>query len=206
MAFSPTFTTNDSHMNFKHLANTRAESRSRAGLTLVELMIAMAIGGVILATVGSLSLWTGKSFAAMANYTELDAASRNALDVLTREIRQVKGLHSFTDTTNQTELALIDWDSQYLYYRYNKSAKTLTRVKAGEPTTLLRDCTTLKFDLYQRNNVSNTFNQYQVSSGTNMAMTCKVIRINWVCSRKLLPTELLNSESVQTAKIVIRDK
>jgi len=164
----------------------------------------MGVGFIILAIVGSLSLWSGKSFAAMANYMELDNNSRNALDLMTREIREVQGLHSYTDSPNQKELALISPDGQPLYFRYNKPEKTLTRVRGGISETLLRDCTVLNFNLYQRNNVSNTFNQYQVASGTNAALTCKVIQINWVCSRKLLPTELLNSESVQTAKIVIR--
>ena len=181
-------------------------SARRSGMTIVEVMVAMGIGCVILAVVASVSLWSGRSFAAMANYTDLDNASRNALDTMTREIRQVQSLYSFSSNANQIELALLDSDGQPLYYRYNKPAQTLTRVKSGVATTLLRDCVSLNFNLYQRNNVSNTFNQYQVASGTNMIMTTKVIQVNWICSRKLLPTELLNSESVQTAKIVIRDK
>lgn len=173
-------------------------------MTLIEIMVAMAIGGVILAMVGSLALWSVRSFAAMANYAELDALSRNALDNLTREIRQVQGLNTYTTNSVMKELALIDSDGQPLYFRYNKLAKTLTRVKFGQQKVLLRDCSLLDFNLYQRNNVSNTFNQYTVATGTNASLTCKVVQVNWICSRKLLPTELINSESVQTAKIVIR--
>ncbi len=103
--------------------------RAKVGVTLVEMMVAMAIGGIVLAIVGSLSLWSSKSFAAMANYAELDNASRNALDRVTREIRQVQGLNTYTDNANLKELSLVDSDGQPLYFRYNKAAKTLTRVK-----------------------------------------------------------------------------
>ncbi len=191
-------------MDFKPTSTKKSARLKLAGMTLVEIMVAMGIGGVILAVVGSLSLWSGKGFAAMANYAELDAASRNALDQITRDIRQVQGLNTYTDTSTVKELALIDSDGQPLYFRYNKVGKTLTRVKSGESFTLLRDCTMLNFNLYQRNNVSNTFNQYLVATGTNASLTCKVVQIDWICSRRLLPTELINSESVQTAKIVIR--
>jgi prepilin-type N-terminal cleavage/methylation domain-containing protein len=181
-------------------------SRKKAGLTLVEIMVAVGIGSVVLAIVGSLSLWSGRSFAAMANYADLDNASRNALDKITREIRQVRGLNTYFTNSTLKELALVDFDGQPLYFRYNIPQQTLTRVKNGQSETLLRDCTSLNFNLYQRNNVSNTFNQYLVFGGTNASITCKVVQINWVCSRRLLPTILLNSESVQTAKIVIRQR
>jgi prepilin-type N-terminal cleavage/methylation domain-containing protein len=192
-------------MDYNLTSTKNLARRKQAGMTLTELMIATAVSGLILAVVGSLALWSGKSFAAMANYTDLDNASRNALDRMTREIRQVQGLYSYTTNQTQKELALTDSDGQLLYFRYDMVDKTLKRVKVGEPSeTLLKDCTLLDFNLYQRNNVSNTFNQYQVASGTNAQLTCKVIQVNWICSRRLLPTTLLNSESVQTAKIVIR--
>lgn len=191
-------------MDFKRMCIEPARSRSRFAFSLIELLVAVAIGGLVMMVIGILSLWSGRSFAAMANYADLDNASRNALDRMTREIRQVNGLNAYTNTADMKELALIDSDGQPLYYRYNKAAKTLTRVKSGLSETLLRDCSLLEFNLYQRNNVSNTFNQYQVATGTNASLTCKVIQINWVCSRQLFPSELLNSESIQTAKIVIR--
>jgi prepilin-type N-terminal cleavage/methylation domain-containing protein len=191
-------------MDFNLTSTKSALRRRQAAMTLVEIMVAMGIGGIILLIIGSLSLWSSRSFAAMANYAELDAASRNALDSMTREIRQVQGLNTYTTNGVIKELALIDSDGQPLYYRYDQDAQTLTRTKSGNSKVILRDCTLLNFNLYQRNNVSNTFNQYTVATGTNASLTCKVIQINWICSRKLLPTELINSESVQTAKIVIR--
>jgi prepilin-type N-terminal cleavage/methylation domain-containing protein len=172
----------------------------RAGMTLTEVMVAMGAGCVILLVIGSLSLWCGRSFAAMANYADLDNASRNALDRMTRDVRQVDCLLSFA--TNQ--LTFRDFDDQPLQFRFDSSAKTLTRVKAGIPETLLSDCTALEFSIYQRNPKNGTYDQYPVANGD--VTTCKLVQVSWICSRKLLPTDLINSESVQTAKIVIRNQ
>ena len=171
-------------------------------MTLVETLVAMTVGFIILGVIGSLSLWSARSFAAIGNYADLDNASRNALDQLTRDIRQVKGLDSFTTNQSLQQITFIDSDGQPLQFRFRPSEKTLVKVKNGVPTTLLEDCDTLGFTIYQRNNISGTYDQYDVVS--NNMSTCKLVQVTWVCSRKLLPTDLINSESVQTAKIVIR--
>ena len=192
-------------MDFNRTYTKTASLKTKAGFTLVEVMVAMGIGGVLLAVIGSLSLWSGKSFAAMANYTTLEYASRNALDRLTREIRQTDGLRSYTTNGTQKILRLINpADQQNVDVVYDTAAKTLVLKKDGFSSTLLRDCTTLNFTLYTRNTISNSFNEYPYYISSDDPKMCKVIKINWVCEKKLLPTELLNSESVQTAKIVIR--
>lgn len=196
MDFKPTFTSKP------------ACHRRCSGFTLIETLVAMGIGSALLAVICALALWSGKSFAAMANYTDLDNASRNALDKLTREIREVKGLYSYTTNANEKVLLLTANDGQFLKIRYDIAAQKLTRYHVGvdpAPETLLKDCTVMNFHLFQRNTKSNTFNQFPVFTGTNAALTCKVIQMDWICTRKLLPTDLLNSESIQTAKIVIRD-
>ncbi|MDB6039768.1 MAG: hypothetical protein JWM99_3609, partial [Verrucomicrobiales bacterium] len=46
--------------------------RACAGLSLVELMVSIAIGGLLMAALASLLYYSGRSFAAMANYIDLD--------------------------------------------------------------------------------------------------------------------------------------
>ena len=57
---------------------------SRCGTTLLELLVASGIGMAVLLAMMSLSYYTARSFAAMGNYADLDRASRNALDQMTR--------------------------------------------------------------------------------------------------------------------------
>jgi hypothetical protein len=159
------------------------------------MLIAMGIGGILLAAVAALSLYTGRSFAALANYVDLDAASRNALDTMTRDVRQTKFLDSYT--TNN--LVFTDFDDQPLQYVYNKTARTLSRVKGGATKVLLRECDSLSFNIWQRNPVPGSFDLVPTSDPD----LCKAIDVTWLCSRKILGQKV-NTESVQTARIIIR--
>jgi len=172
------------------------KSLRSSAFTLVEMLVAMGVGGLALLAIGTLTLYTGRSFAGLLNYADLDNRSRNALDVMTRDIRQAKWLNSFTSN----KLEFVDWDDKTLAFTYNPTAKTLVRTREGEADqTLLIECDTLRFRIYQRNTVGGTYDLY---SPTNSDL-CKAVDLNWVCSRRILGARL-NTESVQTARIVIR--
>ena len=175
--------------------NTSIDDRRARGFTLVELMVAMAVAALLMMVVGTLALYSGRSFAALANYTDLDHASRNALDTLTRDVRQTQKLSSFQ--TN--ELVFVDSDGQPLTYRYSAADGTFRRIKGGTSQVLLTECDYLKFSIYQRNPIGGTYDQYDAAT----ADTCKLIEVSWICSRQIFGKKV-NTESVQTAKIVIR--
>ena len=59
----------------------------RAGFTILELVIGIAIGLVVLAAVVSFFLFGARSFSSMANYTDLNSKDRLASDTITRDIR-----------------------------------------------------------------------------------------------------------------------
>src|SRR5688500_19446810 len=129
-------------MVFK-ITSTKAGRRRRAGLTLVEFMVALGIGGLVLAGMAGLMFYTGRSFAALANYVDLDAYSRNALDTMSREIRQTRRLVAGTATRLEFE----DFDGATLVYEYNAGPRTLTRSRNGvvDDDPLLRECNFLQF-------------------------------------------------------------
>ena len=70
-----------------------------------------------------------RSFVALSNYNDLDQASRNALDTMSREIRQTRSLTSYA--TNQ--LVFQDFDGAQLTYVWNPSpsVRTLSRIKGA---------------------------------------------------------------------------
>lgn len=158
-------------------------------------MVSIAIGSIILAGVASMVSYTGRSFAAMVNYVDLDRKSRNALDVMTRDIRQTSQLSAYA--TNR--LDFIDSDAGTLSYIYDPSARTLTKSKGGTNTVLLTECDALLFNIFQRNPVAGTYDQYPTATVTN----AKLVQVTWTCSRQIMASRV-NTESVQTAKIVIR--
>ena len=63
-----------------------------SGMSLMEMLVAAAIGSLLLTAVAYLSLYSARSFVALGNYADLDQLSRNALDVMSRDIRQSKSL------------------------------------------------------------------------------------------------------------------
>ncbi len=178
----------------------KLKKRTFSGMTLVEMLVATGIGAVVLTTLASISLFTMRSFAAVANYADLENESRNALDHMTMDIRQTFGLVANTAKELDFEDAP---DHQTLKFIYDPNAQSLMRWKNGNATKLLDHCTDLRFDLFQRNTSNNTYNQYPITSN---AALCKVVQVTWTCKRSLYGSALYNTEVVQTAKIVIRKK
>lgn len=164
-------------------------------MTLVEIMVALAVGSILLVAVAVLGIYGGRSFAGLANYTDLDAKSRNALDRLTRDVRQVNRLTASTATS----LTFEDADGSSLQYVYSPDDRTLVRVKGGVTDVLLTECDNLSFATFQRNPISGSYDQYPTAT----AATTKLINVTWTCSRKILGSTM-NTENVQTAKVVIR--
>ena len=164
-------------------------------MTLIEMAVGLGIASLGVLILASLTSYTARSFAALANYTDLDRMSRNALDTMSQQIRQTRRL---TDgSTNR--LVFEDSDGGTLQFFYDSGSKTLRRSKNGVSKLLLSNCNQLSFAMYQRNPVGGSYEVYPTAT----AATCKLIQLKWTCSRDMLKASA-NTESVQSSKIVIR--
>ena len=176
--------------------------RRSAGWTLAELMVAVVAGLLMLISACGVYIFMLRNLDSMANYEELDRQSRNAIDIMSRDIRQCGALTNYSTSmlvfTNQDGTLLqYSWDStNFLTYTNASTAN-------GGPFggTLLKDCTYLDFRVFQRNPSNSTTMDFWPTTNTALA---KVVLINWICTRTNYIT-LLNSESVQTAKVVMRN-
>lgn len=172
--------------------------RHQQGAGLAELVMAIALATVIVGAVMGLSLYSARSYVAIGNYMDLDRMSRNALDRITREIRQADQLLSFS--TNQ--LVFAHPGGVTITYTYNPNTRTLVRSRTGEPDkVLLTGCDYWIVSRFQRNCVNGN-NQF---TNATDATTSKLITISWKCSRAILGKNV-NTESVQTAQVVIRNQ
>ena len=179
--------------------STRLRSRSRrSGVTLMETMFGVGIGGLVIGAILSFSFYTSRSFAMMYNYAELEKQSRSALDRMGRDVRKASRLTGF----NAHKVTLLDSDSLPLVYEYSPTERTLVRTKIGVSETYLRECDSLNFAIFQRNPIEGTYDQYPASIA---ATNAKVLQVTWKCSRSVIGSKL-NTESLQAAKIVIRNE
>jgi type II secretory pathway pseudopilin PulG len=177
----------------------KGQRRGSAGFTLVEVWISMGLVVLVFATVASFSFYMARSFAGLGNYLDMERSSQTAMDALTRDIRQSYGLASWT----ATEIVLkADTNGTPLTYRYSPDDQTLSRLWNGASDVVLTSVRSLSFSNYQRNPIPGTFDQYALATSPAEA---KLISVTWVRARQLYRSAT-NSESIQTAKIVIRKK
>ena len=176
--------------------------RSRAGWTLVEMLVALFCGMIILASLTAVTVFASRSYLAIANYRDLDNNSRNALDVMSRDIRSMAVVTSYSSSA----ISLSNIDGSTVTFSWNPVDTTFTRTytpAGGTATTstLLTNCTILVFQVYSQ----VPTNSFQFPSTDSNPSETKLIDVSWRCARSILGGAETNSESVQTAKIVIRN-
>ena len=167
-------------------------------MTLVELLIAISLGGVLLGSLASLTVYTGRSLAGIVSYVDLDRESRNTLDLLTSEVRQADAVLSYS--TNQLVMTN-KLKGSITSYTYNPVRQTLVRTNGSAVTTNLTGCEAFTFAYYMDVTMTNSFSQFEqyLATGTN---NLRMIQASWQCYRKVMGQR--DTESVQSAKILIR--
>ena len=177
----------------------RLGQKLKRGFTILEMLIATGLFGVASASVCTLYLVSTRGFASLANYAELDKINRTAMDTLTREIRQSKLV---TDVQSNS-FSIINGDGISVTYWFNPLMKQFVRSASdGSSRVLISSCALIQFDVFQRNTVAGTWDQYPVATN-NWSEYVKVIRLTWKAARAI-PGGPGVSENVQTAKIIIR--
>jgi type II secretory pathway component PulJ len=193
------------------LRTSSKRRRASCGISLVEVMVATAVGSLVLAAVSSLTMYAAKATTAMVNYTDLDSKSRYALDVISREIRQSSAVLAFQTNLPLKTLTLTNAaQGAAITLTYDSNARTVVMSKTGQADlTALTECDRWDFSLYQRTPYITPTNvlYYPATNTAGMltVSTCKLINLSWKCSRAIF-AQKVNTESVQAAQIVLRSK
>lgn len=174
-------------------------------------MIASSIGLIVLAGLASMTFFATRSFAALGNYSDLDSKSRNALDRMSRELREATAVVSFKSDLPVKSLTLTNSvTGATLGMVYDQDDRVMTFTSSVPAMTVtLTDCDRWDFSLYQRTPLITGTN-ILFYSATNTAgvldpAVCKVLNMSWQCSRSILGRRA-NTETIQTAQIVLRNK
>lgn len=184
-----------------HLARTfsrlpRMRESLAAGFTLVELMVGIALGSLLLLGLASMYLFSLRSFSSMSNYAELNAMSRHASDMITRDIRRATGVSSAT-----SEQLVLRFDGADLTYQYDEDAGILTRSYRDQDDVLLEGVSFLSFSLYQRPSSLAAYEEFSAAT----ASSAKLVGFEWECSRRVNGTQK-NSQSLAAAIVKLRNK
>lgn len=185
-------------------------SRTRNhGMTLVEVLIASGIGAIVLGVIAVLIVFSARSFAALANYQALDQASANTADRMSRELREADGVGNFENKGNLRYVVFsnsIATPPYTIRYEWSATTRELTMKRSldANAEVLLTDCDRWDFTFYQRSPLPAP--QYGFSPNMANQAECKLVTMSWKCSRPIFSTELFNTESVQTAQIVLRNQ
>jgi prepilin-type N-terminal cleavage/methylation domain-containing protein len=193
------------------ITSTKIRAQKRQAFTLAEMMVAVAIFAIVGAALMSFFIFSIRSFASLANYAELDAANRHAMDLMTAEIREAQYVTDYQSNS----LSVLDGNStNILTYKFDTTKREMTRTSTdGTTTVLLTNCDLLNFNIYKRNPSNYTFSVNGVggaicgiypADGTSYSNMVKAIELTWKTAMTVSPTTMTNSENVQTARIVIR--
>src|SRR6185503_6622212 len=85
------------------------------GATLVEYVIGLGIAGVLMAVLASLMMFSGRSFLAFHNYSELNDNNRITVDTMTRDLRECNRVIS----CNTNRLEVEDSDGVAISYNFS---------------------------------------------------------------------------------------
>jgi len=180
----------------------RGRHAGAAGMTLVEVMVALAAGALVLASALAIFIYGLFSFAGMGNYSILTGQSRKSLDQMSREMREATQVVASQKTATTKSLSLTNaYSAEVITYSWDADTGLLTVARTGQPDEVcLSGCDDWDFTLYQRTPTNNwTF--YPTTS----LPFCKLINMRWKCSRTILGQKV-NTENVVTAQIVLRNK
>ena len=189
-------------MNTQHLISTKRKRTS--GMTLVEILIVVGLGTIVLTMASLLYMFGLRSFGAMANYADMDAKSRQSVDLMLREIRQankVVGSQTSGATKSLSVANTMFSPAVTNTFTWYSSTSRLVWSKTGQsPRILLEGCDNWSFTFYLR--VPNASGDFFPTADPAQ---CKLINMAWKCSRNNIATKM-NTESVVTAEVVLRNK
>ncbi len=157
------------------------------GFTLAELMVVMAVIGIIMAGVLVIQMGGEQAYLYGSSRVETQQNARVALDLMTRELRSAQ---SITTIPSATDITFVDENGSTVEYAL--SGSTLNRTQGGTTTPLIGGVQTLAMTYYSVYDVSNS-----TYTTTSNAAQVRVINISLVTETE--QTAAANSPGDQRA-------
>ena len=142
--------------------------RTKSGVTLFEMLIAIGIGSAIFAVVALVLLQFSRTTTSLYGYATISARDRVSIETIARDFRNAEAIGNLS----ATNVSLI-LNTQIVQLAYDAPGKRLCRISAGTNQVLLPNCRNLNFHFLTRS-TSGAFENFPVNS-TN----CKIVQMTW---------------------------
>lgn len=132
--------------------------RARAsGLTLVEVIVATTLLGLLMTAVLSSFIFILRGERSLANYTTMNAEARGMLELLGRDAKSAVAVTNFT-TTSLTLVVPLNTagGTTEVTYEFDAATDSLVREAEGVTTTLVEDVSDFAFRYLNSNNATTT--------------------------------------------------
>jgi prepilin-type N-terminal cleavage/methylation domain-containing protein len=188
------------------------QRRTAAGMTLMEVLIAMGIGSVVLAIIGLLMMYGTRSFVSLGNYSILNEQSHAGIDRITRELREASAVVAWSTNSLPKWILVTNiivapngvTNAYSVKYSWDSDRQLVSRKSTDSAdTVLLEGCDEWAFTLWKRFPDSGATNGFYLATN---AADCKMITMKWRCSRLIAGMNAVNTEAEQYAQIVLRNK
>lgn len=188
-------------------SRSRRRRDLRRGFTLAEMLIAMAIGGLILAAGTGSLLFISRGAASLGNYHDMNMRSRFMLDKFASDARMAVNVN----TANATEVSMDIYNStgglDTVVYSYDSGSQSFSRVlfpdgnmTAGQPDVILENVVDLSFTYF--NMIYDSVTR-QLQETTNL-LEIKEIQLEALMRLGALNT--INSNQIISARYMMRNK
>lgn len=187
----------------------RVRRRLRRAFSLVELMIATGLSGIVMTGVFSAALMISRSGYLLNNYTEMEGQARVALETFAVDARTAMRLswNRASDTAPLTELVLTAPDNSTVTYTYDTGDGSLVRAtSAGDKKVMVSGIQSFTFSAYSYDHVAGVELLVPASKTLNVLNNeTKMVQIS-LSARRTRSTLADATNTVVSARFVLRNK
>jgi prepilin-type N-terminal cleavage/methylation domain-containing protein len=181
------------------IRNRQGRAGSR-GFSLLEVLIAAALGGVVLLGVLSTFLFLGRSGANIRNYSDMESQARKGLELFAEDVRQASAI-VWTSNVHIT----LTVNAANVAYVYNSGAGTFSRVDASSNRVLVSGITPGTFTFRSFNVVGADLPLTTAAELAAAGSSTKQLQISLEASRTN-QTVVSATNTVLSARYILRNK
>ncbi len=172
--------------------NRHSNSR-QSGFTLVELLIAVAIGGIVLAGAATSINLMARSSVGIGNYSDMSGSCRRALDIFASDVRMANNVSVSTSTTFTFTAYDASNSIVTVSYAFDDGADQLTRTYDGSSKVLLEDVDRFALSYFDL-----------TRGATTNALSVKEVQIEAILLKKAL--SINNTDEIISARFMLRNR